>query len=217
MEITVVGHSSRNVEPEVGVLHVRVGFEGQDKQEVVQRTRAVAAAVTEFAEQHASAEDRVVVDALRTYSWAPTSTAGEVMADRWNAGIDIHVRAHRIAILQEIVDDVGTLAGTTISGVDWKLSDGTRRKLRSEVIADAVQDAVGRAKTIAAASGAGPVVIVEVADPGLLSSAPGSTPPLPAQPQMRSAAAGAFGAEQAVSLQPDTLEISETVHARFRA
>ena len=149
--------------------------------------------------------------------WAPTSTAGEVMADRWNAGIDIHVRAHRIAILQEIVDDVGTLAGTTISGVDWKLSDGTRRKLRSEVIADAVQDAVGRAKTIAAASGAGPVVIVEVADPGLLSSAPGSTPPLPAQPQMRSAAAGAFGAEQAVSLQPDTLEISETVHARFRA
>ena len=155
MEITVVGHSSRNVEPEVGVLHVRVGFEGQDKQEVVQRTRAVAAAVTEFAEQHASAQDRVVVDALRTYlGRLPRPPAGDGRPLERRHRHTCARAPHRDP--QEIVDDVGTLAGTTISGVDWKLSDGMRRKLRSEVIADAVQDAVGRAKTIAAASGAGP-------------------------------------------------------------
>ncbi|HZK05541.1 MAG TPA: SIMPL domain-containing protein [Actinomycetaceae bacterium] len=223
MEITVVGQSMRKVEPELGVLKVRVAFESAERDEAVRRAREGAAAVVDFTAEEtggekADGQNRVVVEALRTHSWTPTSVTGEVMPERWNASIGVQVRARGVEALQRCVDHLGGVDGSNIEGIEWRLSEESRRVARAEVLAEAVQDAMTRAQAMADAAGAGAVELTEIADPGLLSGPQGPGAPRPAQPFMRTAAAGgAFNSESVIALQPDALELSETVHARFRA
>lgn len=234
MEITVVGRASQKREAEVGELHFRVQFEGQDRAEAVEKARRAGAAIQEFAGRPGSAtpagttpqEDgttpRLVVDALRTHSWTPTSMTGEVMPEHWNASVGMHYRAPADR-MQQMVDHVGDQGGVQLDSLHWQLTDATRDAARAEVLAAAVADAIARAQAMADAAGGGTVEIVQLADPGLLGT-PGQGTPQPfgsgGGPEMARMArdsAAAFTSGLTITLEPDTLEITEWVHARFRA
>nr|NLD40015.1 SIMPL domain-containing protein [Actinomycetales bacterium] len=230
MEITVVGRASRKLEAELGELHVRVQFEEENRAAAVARAQEVAAGIQQFASMRApqihdaspsgARPDprwpRLVVDGLRTHSWNPTSQAGEVMRERWNASVMLHYRAER-QLLQVMIDHLGEADGVHIERLTWTLIDETRDTVRAEVLAEAVQDAAARGQVMADAGGGGAVEFVQLADPGLLGN-PGQ-PAAADSPQMvlgrMMASDSAF--ESSVSLEPDLLEITEQVHARFRA
>ena len=89
----------------------------------------------------------------------------------------------------------------------------------AEVLTAAVRDAHARALVMAEAAGATMLEFVQLADPGLLG---GSEPPVlaPLGDQMRAMRMGSeapFVSELSITLEPDLLELTEQVHARFRA
>lgn len=231
MDITVVGTASRKLEAEIGELHFRVHFQGPDRSQAVQEVKEAAARITEFAALRAPqiAADpapseaseqwpRLVVEGLQTISWDPTSQTGEVMPPHWTASIGMHYRATR-QHLQLMVDHLSGLDGIHLAQLAWSLTDRTREAVRAEVLTAAVRDAHARALVMAEAAGAKMLEFVQLADPGLLG---GSEPPVPAPlgDQMRTMRMGSeasFVSELSITLEPDLLEFTEQVHARFRA
>lgn len=214
MIITVAGENEVRLSPERGTVRMSVTFEGDDRAEVADRTRSLGNEVLAHLKRREAADRsavaRVVVDAIRTSSWHPYNDKGEPLPLRHRALIPVEVEFSDFVALTDFAQHWGEREGVTIDGVEWALTDATRRAHTDAVLTAAVEDARSRAQVMAQAAGAGDVEFVDLADPGMLGL---PERPIPAAAMMRSAKMDAGGVE----LAPADIVIRAEVHARFQA
>lgn len=214
MHITVVGIGRFAQPPELGTLTVTAGFESADQGEALARTTELIAQLTERV-RRLEAQDPSPITTCRvlpiqTQTWRPYADSGEVMPERHSASARMLVTFRDLAALSGFVDEVGGVAGVTLVGVDWSLTEATRDRTEAAVLAEAVARARSRATIVAHAAGALDVQFREIADPGLLGAGP-------AQEQVFAAFAREARDEAGIELAPEDIVTTATLHVRFEA
>lgn len=220
MEITVVGTHEYSVPPERGTVSLTVGFEGDELAGVVRGSTELINALNGHLEQLRAGKTGVVtwhaVGPLGTRSWRPFNNQGQVLPLRHAATAHVQAKFRDFAALARFTADWGARDGVRLDGVEWTVTEQRRAELESGTLERAVRDARRRATVIARAAGAHDVVIVEVADPGLLSGTRGQAGggTVHAAAAFRSGAVAESGT--AAAILPEDVTGSATVHVRFR-
>jgi len=214
-EITVRGSFSAFRPAERGTVHASVSYEGAEMEAVY---AAVASDLAVLKDSIAALQEQGAVtwwsaDQLRTWSNRPWNDKGKQLPLVHHAAVGVEVKFRDFAALSEWVGQrIADMEGFRVSQVRWALTDEQRTSLLAEVRARAVQDAVTRAQQYADALGLGTVAPVAIADAGMLNTRPeaGSQ-----GEHMRLMAAPA--AAPVAELEPEHIEVSATVDARFIA
>lgn len=216
MVITVFGEHTLDLAPERAIVRLGAQHESSDKAAALAAVdsalRAVVDELDELAGRRPSPVARRVVEPARTNSWAETLPDGTRVLHH-NAYAQVQVEFTDFEALSESVAGWGVLEGIQVEGVEWQLTDETRAARQDEVVTAAVRDARQRAAVLARAAGLGEPVLVELADPGLLTSGGGSGLEQGGMMQARAFKASADG----VSPEPADITVSARVHARFEA
>ncbi len=172
--IAVTGHAEERIAPELGAVTLSVGGSGAARDDVYGRTSAaherLLAAVREL---EASGVTREVVGGPAAGLVVPPveqrgpAAAGRAPGERRRRGRLPRPRAPR-----RVGRRHGRADELTVGGIDWRLTDATRRRVQETAQRAAVADAVAKAQVYASALGLGTPVPVELADHGMLSSQP---------------------------------------------
>lgn len=226
--LSVSGSATHRHRAERGVVHLSVGFEGDDREQVVRDTAAVHARLTEQAtawrRQGAatwwSAQSVTVAVVTEAVTGAMTergdgadvTRASSVVRFRTRAAVD--VRFSDFDALATWVGDVAVEPGVSIEWVEWSLSHARRPEVEKAVRVAAIADAVGRAGDYAEALGLGQPTLQSVFEPGLRPGASGGTSPFGLA---RAAATFSTGGPTTFDLHPDDIEVSAEVSADFVA
>jgi uncharacterized protein len=213
--IAVTGHAEERVAPELGVVSLSVGAQGPGRDEVAARTgSAHERLLAEVRELEASgALDTWSAGQLRAWSYRPWNAEGRQLPIVHQASADVEVIFSDLAKLGEWVGESAVTADVTIGGIDWRLTDATRRRVQEAAQRGAVADALAKARVYASALDLGAPVVTELADHGMLSAAP--SPIAPAAMMMRTAAD--VGGAPTTEFAPAHLVIEASVDARFTA
>lgn len=218
MDITVVGRARASFAPERATLHLTLGHEGGDKEQVLRATTELAqrfaAHVDELRHREPSPTTWSALLAVRTRSWRPWSDQGQVLPMRHAAACEAQVKYRDFQALAATVDAWGGQGGVTVGRVEWALTEATRERRQVEVLQRAVADARSRALTIAQAAGHTDVQWLEVADPGLLPGG-GRSAGGPELSPMAMRAGATAGGREGVDLAPEDIAWEVEVHARF--
>ena len=219
MIITVVGRRQESRAPELAVLSLRLAFEAEDAGEAMaELTREAARLTDEIAELRAADPSPTwasTVQAPGTRSWRPWSNDGTELPLRHEAALSATVTFRDFAALSDCATRWGGRSGWSLQGVEWTLTEPVRADLERAALEGAVADARTRAETIAAASGAGQVTVLDVADPGLLAhTAEGGQ--IGAGMMVRAMAKGG-GDGEGVAIAPEDVRVEVVLHARFEA
>lgn len=216
--ITVRGEHETRVAPEEAVARLSVRAEGPERGTVVEQISVLAAPlrddlaarkrsgdVTDWSSQHASV-------------WAnrPWNSEGKQLALVHYASVELTAVFTDVAALSWWLSDVSERDGVQVDGVTWRLTPATAKATESDVAAQAVRVAVGRATAYADAIGLKTVTPIEIADLGLLTHADSPAP----APMLRMASApmaDAAGGAPAMEFQPDDIVVRAAVEARFSA
>lgn len=216
--ITVRGEHETRVAPEEAVARLSVRAEGPERGTVVEQISVLAAplrddlaarkhsgGVTDWSSQHASV-------------WAnrPWNSEGKQLALVHYASVELTAVFTDVAALSWWLSDVSERDGVQVDGVTWRLTPATAKATESDVAAQAVRVAVGRATAYADAIGLKTVTPIEIADLGLLTHADSPAP----APMLRMASApmaDAAGGAPAMEFQPDDIVVRAAVEARFSA
>lgn len=225
MDITVIGSAEASLSPDRALLHVSVTHEGPDREEVVGRTtelaRQVDAAVADLRQAEPSPVTASHLEPLQASSWrsqpmpyegGPGSRDGGVETQH-RASVAIRVEFGDVPALAEFGAVWGLVPGVNLDHVEWTLTRDRRRLLEDSTLVAAVSDARSRAAALAAATEAGELTIVEVADPGLLGGG-GRPEMLPKDVAMGMASYSGGGA---LDLSPQDITVRTQVHVRFRS
>ncbi len=214
MQISVQGEQRVRVAPERAELHLSVTKQGTDRARIV-------ADVTENANRLAGeldalkasgAVEKFAVEPLRTYAWKKNPAS----AERITATVDARVTFADFEALGRFSAELGNRAGIQLGWVGWSLTDATADRLRDECIAGAVGRARERAASMARAAGAGDLEIVEIADPGMLSSAEARTMLGGGRDMIAMSARGMKMDEpDAVEIRPEEIEVGAQLQVRF--
>lgn len=204
MKITVAGTATRAFYPERAVLRIGVSFQGDNQIEVRENATETAKKISDMIEAQKSENPSPVtwstVDPVGNSSWRDHETKQRVH----QAVTSIQVRYKDFDALSDMIDWCGRLEGVEIEGVDWELSQKTRRNSREAILTDAVRDARERAQVMASAAGGGTVTFVSISDRGYDSSR--------GEFAMRAMNYGG-----GLKLMPEDIEVSATVTAEFDA
>lgn len=215
-QIAVTGRAEIRTAPELGVVRLSVVASGPHRDDVLQR--AGGAHQELLAELRAFEGSEVLenwsADQLRVWSHRPWNAEGRQLPLVHEARGDLELVFRDAGALGEWLSAVALRDQVTITGVEWRLTDATERRVREEAQRGAVGDAVAKASAYAAALGLGEPVPVELADHGLLSTRP--VPPGPQPVMMRAAAFDASGGP-VTELSPADLVTEASVEARFLA
>ena len=216
--IAVRGNAEERIEPELGAVSLSVGASGPDRDTTLARTsEAHERLIAEVRELEASgALDTWSAAQLRVWSHRPWNAEGKQLPVVHQASADVEVVFSDVARLGEWVSAVSLGESVTVGGIDWRLTDATRKRTEEEAQRGAVADAVAKAAVYASALGLGAPSPVELADTGLLT-----TQQVPAGGgemmfAMRASAdtSGGGGPSQ---FTPAKLVIAASVDARFAA
>lgn len=217
MQLTVHGQATAAFPPERATVHLALGFEGSDSQQVLAATTALATEVAShlaaLRSQQPSPTTWSAVLAIGTRSWRPYSQDGVVLPLRHAASCEVKVKFRDFAALSRFIDAWGGREGVSVGAVEWTLTEASRVREEDRVLARAVEAARYRAQTMATAAGSGQVRFLEVADPGLLDRGAQTEAASFAMSVRGKGAAGGEG----VSLVPEDVELQASVHARFAA
>lgn len=215
-QITVTGVAEIRIAPELGAVTVTVTASGPHRDGVLQQS---GRAHQELLAAVKAADAEGVLDVwsagqLRVWAHRPWNAEGRQLPLVHEARADVEVVFRDLARLTEWVSAIAERDAVTIGGVEWRLTEATRRRVQEEAQRGAVADAVAKARVYAAALGLAEPHAVELADRGLLGPQPGPTPP---QAVMMRAAS--FGGQSApvTELTPADLVIEASVDARFTA
>ncbi len=215
--ITVEGRCEHRHVAERGTVSLVVGFEGPQRDEVVQRaTHAHARMVDQVRALHDPSTGPVTwwsAHRLSVWSRRPWNEHGTQLPLVHHAQVGLEATFADLSRLAEWVEQVAVLDGVTVQGVDWTLTDATRTRLVADARERAVADAVERAGSYARALGLTQVRAVALAEPGLLGA-----PDNPAEYEaavMRGAVADAAAGQ--LDLKPEEITVASAVHARFVA
>lgn len=214
--IAVTGRAEEKIAPELGAVTLSVGAQGAERDEVYARTSAAhERLLAEVRGLEASgALDTWSAGQLRVWSYRPWNNEGKQLPLVHQANADVEVTFSDLTRLGEWVGEAATANELTIGGVEWRLTDATRRRVQEAAQRGAVADALTKAQVYASALGLGAPTPVELADHGMLSTQP--QPIAPKVMAMR-AAADFGGGAPATEFAPAELVIEASVDARFTA
>lgn len=215
--IAVTGRAEEKIAPELGAVTLSVGAQGATRDDVYARTSAAhERLLTELRGLDASgALDTWSAGQLRIWSYRPWNSEGRQLPLVHQANADVEVIFTDLSRLGEWVGEAATASELTIGGVDWRLTDATRRRVQEAAQRGAVADAVAKARVYAAALGLGEPAPVELADHGMLSVQPLAAA-APTALMMRTAA-DVGGGMPTTEFAPAQLVIEASVDARFTA
>lgn len=202
MEIIVSGEHYVELAPEYATANFSASAQGGSQAVVAAQASGLG---NRLADALRAVASNVVVDPLRISAWTDGTKK------RASASVDLRgdfSSAEKLAEFQAVwsVED-----GVQAGWVAWNLTAATMKEREAEVLAGALSNASVRARHIADAAGAGALVILQIADPGLMSE-PVTT--YDASPKMmRASMAGA----PPVDVSPQKLRISARLDVRFRA
>jgi len=214
--IAVTGRAEERIAPELAAVTLSVGGSGAARDDVYARTSTAHERVlAEVRALEASgALDTWSAGQLRVWSYRPWNNEGKQLPVVHQASADVEVVFSDLGRLGAWVGDAATGDELTIGGIDWRLTDATRRRVQETAQRAAVADAVAKAQVYASALGLGAPTPVELADHGMLSAQP--LPVAPKAMMMRTAADMGGGAS-ATEFAPAELVIEASVDARFTA
>ncbi len=213
MQITVAGEARKEFPPERAFVRINVGTELPDRGLAVQRATEVANRLRAHIDALGDAVVSVIQVGPTTNSWRGDPSMPTTHA----ANVTLVAEFVDFAALPRFLADAAAVPAATLSGVYWRLSDDSHAAKRDQVVAEAVQAAVRRARAMASAAGAGAPVLTELADAGLLPAVGGTARDSGGE------TLGAFGYApmmskamiEEVNLAPAPVLIEEYVHARF--
>lgn len=213
-EITVRGSFAAFERPERGTVHATIEYEGPAMEPVYERVArdldAVRASIALLDDGENGAVTWWSADQLRTWSNRPWNKDGKQLPLVHHASVRLDVKFRDFSALSRWVGEhLANTEGFRIAHVEWALTAKRRDALEKEVRTRAARDAVTRAQAYADALGLGQVRPVAIADAGMLDTRPQSGPPAA---YLRAAAVG--GASD-VELEPEHIEVSAALDARF--
>ena len=212
--IAVTGRAEERIAPELGAVTLSVGSSGAARDDVYARTSAAhERLLAEVRALEASgALDSWSAGQLRVWSYRPWNSEGRQLPVVHQASADVEVVFRDLGRLGEWVGDTAGSDELTIGGIDWRLTDATRRRVQESTQRAAVADAVAKARVYASALGLGAPTPVELADHGMLSAQPIRSSP---KAMMTLAAGDADGGAPATEFAPAELVLEASVDARF--
>lgn len=215
-QITVTGHAEIRIAPELGAVTLVVGGSGANRDGVLQQTGGThEELIADIRALEASgAIASWSANQLRVWSHRPWNAEGRQLPLVHEARGELELVFRDLALLSEWVAAAAVREHVTVTGIEWRVTDATGRRVRDDAQRRAVDDAVAKAVVYAEALGLGHPAPVELADHGLLSTRSQSPAP---QPMMMRAAAFDANAQAAPELAPADLVIETSVDARFTA
>jgi uncharacterized protein YggE len=222
--LSVSGSATHRHRAERGVVHLSVGFDGDDREKVVLDTAAVHSRLSEQAtawrRQEAAtwwSAQSVTVTVVTEPSTdrgggGDVTRASSVVRFRSRAAVD--VRFSDFDALASWVGDVALEPGVTVEWIEWSLSHARRPEVEKAARVAAIADAVTRAGDYAEALGLGQPALQSVFEPGLRPGAPGGGSPFGLA---RAAATFSSGGPTMFDLHPDDIEVTAEVSADFVA
>ncbi|NYD55155.1 SIMPL domain-containing protein [Microbacterium pseudoresistens] len=214
--ITVRGEHEVRIAPERATVHLTVGFDGPDREQVVAQALSAAAPLRDglTAHQESGAVEEWTSKRLAVRAERPWNNEGKRLAPVFHATIDATATFSDLSAMSLWATEISGWDGITIGNTSWELTPETRRSTEADVAARTVNTAVARATAYAEALGLDEVQPVEIADVGMISSSPAPAP----TGGMRAMRTGAFVASAPeMEFHPDDITVSATVEARFRA
>ena len=151
---------------------------------------------------------------LRVWSYRPWNSEGRQLPLVHQASADVEVIFKDLARLGDWLGESAGVPELTVNGIDWRLTDATRRTVQEAAQRGAVADALTKARIYASALGLGLPTPIELADHGMLSEQPA---PMMHKATMVRAMALDGGAGPTTEFAPAKLVIEASVDARFRA
>lgn len=197
MEIIVVGEHGIELAPERALVHMSV------EKSSMERTKAVEE-VTELANRLATAlresnAMEVQVEPLQVYDY------WQARRRRHQASVSVIATFGRPEDVADFQAEWADTEGIDFGWVDWRLTEQTRREQESQVLTNAYQHAMRRARLIADAAGMGALTTVQISDTpvGQFHNGP--------------MVAAANLERHAVEVNPGKIRVSAQLEVRFRA
>jgi uncharacterized protein YggE len=217
--ITVEGHYEYHHPAERGTVQLSAAFQGPDREAVVSRATSLQSRLTGAAQGMFDGQSGPVTwwssDRLRVWSERPWNQDGKQLPLVHHASVGVQVKFSDFGRLAAWVEEIAGEDGVTVHGIDWALTEVTRRDLTIESRRRAVADAVEKANGYAASLGLGAVRPLALSDPGMLGDHSSPASPGYAAPMARARAA--VSNDAVVDLKPEDITIDARVHARFAA
>lgn len=217
--IAVRGTAEERIEPELAAVTLTVGVSGPERDTALARTaEARERVVAEVRELEASGSlDTWSAGQLRVWSHRPFNSEGRQLPLVHRTSAEIEIVFTDLDRLGDWVSRVADGDAVDLNGLDWRLTDPTRRRVQELAQRAAVADAVAKARVYAAALGLGEPTPVELADTGLLTAQP--VPPEPGGMRLAMMSTGwdGGGAGAGTEFTPAELVIEASVEARFSA
>jgi uncharacterized protein YggE len=204
--VAVRGESVREVEPELARFTVVTTAKDKDRQATLERLRERADALRQFLDRFGEAVERRETGGLHVYPEA--GRRGERVS-AYHGSVSTVVTVTDFAVLGEMMLAVAGQDQTQAHGPTWSLRPDS--PVHREARADAVADAIARAREYAAALDAEVLELIELADPGLSGRA---EPVATFQGYGRPAGMGKSGAPD-LELDPQRQRVYAAVEARF--
>lgn len=215
IRISVHGHASRSHRPLRAQVRIAVSLEGRDRPAVLAETTATHNQVAEQA--------RALVDSgagtwwgaeqVRSHAFKEYVKDSDTTITKFRAASQVQVRFQDFAALSAWIGAVSEQRGVNVQGISWELTQQARREAEARARAEAVTDAITRAKDYAAALGAGTPELESVFEDGLRPNT-GGAGPVPA-PMVARAAAAPGGGAGGLALEPGDVEVTAVVSADF--
>lgn len=220
--IAVAGTATRSVAPERGTVVVGVAVIGDDRSAITARVARAHAVLTAEAAGHqasgaATRWNAQDVTAGTVLQWEKGPDGSGRHVSRFCASASVEVRFADFAVLGAWVLEVAERGDHEVRGVEWDLTDATRRASVEEVRAAATRDAVARATTYAHAAHLGEPRLLALYEDGLRPS--GGSGALEPYPVRRMAPMGDAGSAspESLDLHPADIELTVGITADFEA
>ena len=217
--IAVRGTAEERIDPELGAVSLSIGVSEPKRDVALARTteahEGLIAAVREL--EASGALDTWSAGQLRVWSHRPWTNEGKQLPLVHQTSAEVEVVFTDLERLGEWVSRVTTGDTVSMGGIEWRLTDDTRRRVQESAQRGAVADAVAKARVYAAALGLGVPTPVELADTGLLTAQPMTPAGGERMFAMRAAADMGAGAGSVTQFAPAKLVIEASVEARFAA
>lgn len=209
LTITVRGEFEERVPAELGVVRVTVQREASSRGRVADDLAAAADPIRQRLAALLDGPSLQAWTSSRAHVWTerPWGNEGTRLDPVHHASIGISATFTDVTALSDWVNELMLADGAQVDGIDWQLSIETASAVRDRVATAAVDDAVSRATSYAAALGFAEVLPTSVVDAGLRS-------PEAHAPRMLMATADSRGA---ADMRPDDVVVTAAVEATFTA
>ncbi len=155
--IAVRGTAEERIDPELGAVSLSIGVSEPKRDVALARTTEahdrLIAAVREL--EASGALDTWSAGQLRVWSHRPWNNEGKQLPLVHQTSAEVEVVFTDLERLGEWVSRVTTGDTVSMGGIEWRLTESTRRRVQESAQRGAVADAVAKARVYAAALGLG--------------------------------------------------------------